>query len=238
VYFGKPSYRRDTPSGREAVDTAHYTESQILAVLDFAYALARSRRNRVTSVDKANVMNTSRLWREIAIQYGEQHPDVELEHALVDSFAMQVIQDPRRFDVVVTDNLFGDILTDLASVIAGSLGVLPSASLRPGSGRRRFFGLYEPIHGSAPTIAGQNVVNPAGAILSAALMLEWSFDRPDLAAEIRSAVESVMASGTVTADLAAAPDDAVATDQFVAALLTTLQKGGTRGRRPVRHDVA
>jgi 3-isopropylmalate dehydrogenase len=237
VYFGKPSYRRDTPSGREAVDTAHYAESQILAVLDFAYELARTRRNKVTSVDKANVMNTSRLWREIAVEYGKQHPDVELEHALVDSFAMQVIQDPRRFDVVVTDNLFGDILTDLASVIAGSLGVLPSASLRPGAGRRRF-GLYEPIHGSAPTIAGQNIVNPAGAILSAALMLEWSFDRPDLAAEIRSAVERVVAGGTLTADLAPVSDTAVGTDQFVAALITALQDGGTRGRRTVRHHVA
>lgn len=221
VYFGKPSFIRDTgqeAGSREAVDTAQYDEQQILAVLDFAYELARGRRGKVTSVDKANVMNTSRLWRQVATAYGRDHPEIELEHALVDSFAMSLMQDPRHYDVVVTENLFGDILTDLAGVIAGSLGVLPSASVRPGSGGRRF-GMYEPVHGSAPTIAGRNEANPTGCILSAALLLEWSLGRPDLARSITEAVTSVMDRGVLTADLAETPERAVSTQEFTNAVI-------------------
>jgi 3-isopropylmalate dehydrogenase len=245
VYFGKPSYVRaggaESPE-RQAVDTAQYTEGQIRAVLDFAFELARSRRGKVTSVDKANVMNTSRLWREVATEYGREHPEVELEHALVDSFAMSLIQDPRRYDVVVTENLFGDILTDLASVLAGSLGVLPSASLRPRAasepGGNRF-GLYEPVHGSAPDIAGRNLANPTGCVLSLALMLEWSFGRPDLAAMVRNAVAVVTDRGVLTADLAAPDARAVTTQELVDSLIDAIQEeGGTRGRRAIRHHVA
>lgn len=237
VYFGRPSFLRDSPSGDEAIDTAQYTEDQILAVLEFAFELARSRQGHVTSVDKANVMNTSRLWRRVATAYGARHPDIQLEHALVDSFAVALMQNPRSYDVVVTENLFGDILTDLAAAIAGSLGVLPSASLRRGSGRRRF-GMYEPVHGSAPAIAGQGRANPVGCVLSAALMFEWTFDRPDLADMIRAAVGSLLEDGLVTADLAGESQDPVGTEVFVNALLETMNQGGSRGRRNLRHHVA
>jgi 3-isopropylmalate dehydrogenase len=236
VYFGEPSYYHRTLNGKYAVDTAEYTEKQVLAVVEFGFDLARRRGGKVTSVDKANVMSTSRLWRDVVTEYGKQHPDVQLEHALVDSFAMALIQDPRRYDVVVTENLFGDILTDLAAVLAGSLGVLPSASLRPGGFGRRF-GLYEPIHGSAPAIAGRNEANPVGAILSIALMLEWSLGRPAAAQRVRDAVRAVQDAGTLTTDLAAG--EPATTDAVTAAVITHLeQTGGTRGRRSVRHNVA
>lgn len=238
VYFGKPSFRRTTDGGEEAVDTAHYTTDQIIAVLDFAFDLARSRGGRVVSVDKANVMNTSRLWREVATEYGKKNSDVLLSHALVDSFAMQLMQTPRDFDVVVTENLFGDILTDLAGVIAGSLGTLPSASLRPGK-QERHFGMYEPIHGSAPAIAGQDLANPIGAILSVALMLEWSVGRRDLAEKVRVAVQGAVNAGNLTADLAPDPDKAVGTEQFVEAVVAALDdEGGAHGRESVRYHVA
>jgi 3-isopropylmalate dehydrogenase len=238
VYFGKPSFYRQEPDGRYAVDTCSYSEQQVRAVLQFAFGLARTRRGKVTSVDKANVMNTSRLWREVATEFAAENTDVELEHALVDSFAMALIQDPRRYDVVVTENLFGDILTDLAAVLAGSLGTLPSASLVPVSGNRRF-GMYEPIHGSAPTIAGQNRANPAGTILSAALMLEWSFGRPDLAASVREAVRRTIASGVLTADLVNAESEPVGTREFAEAVVDNLEeKGDARGHRDLRHHVA
>ncbi|HEX6508878.1 MAG TPA: 3-isopropylmalate dehydrogenase [Chloroflexota bacterium] len=238
VYFGQPSFYDRTPGARHAVDTATYSEEQVEAVLEFAFRLARSRRGKVTSVDKANVMNTSRLWREVATDYGRRNRDVELEHALVDSFAMSLMQSPRSYDVVVTENLFGDILTDLAGVIAGSLGVLPSASLRPRSAERRF-GLYEPIHGSAPSLRGQNVANPVGCILSVALMLQWSFDRPASAESIRSAVRTVMAKGRLTADLAGPGATSLGTSEFTDAVIEVLQEqGGTGGRRDLRHHVA
>jgi 3-isopropylmalate dehydrogenase len=238
VYFGQPSYYHRTVGGRQAVDTATYSEKQVQAVLEFAFELARSRRGKVTSVDKANVMNTSRLWREVATEYGRNNPDVELEHALVDSFAMSLIRSPRSYDVVVTENLFGDILTDLAAVIAGSLGVLPSASLRPGGGERRF-GLYEPIHGSAPSLRGRDTANPVGSILSVALMLHWTVGRTDLADEVRLAVEHVMAGERLTADLAGKDAAPVGTREFTAAVIDALkERGGARGRRDIRHHVA
>jgi 3-isopropylmalate dehydrogenase len=238
VYFGQPSYYHRTVGGRRAVDTSTYSEKQVQAVLEFAFELARSRRGKVTSVDKANVMNTSRLWREVATEYGRDNPDVELEHALVDSFAMSLIRSPRSYDVVVTENLFGDILTDLASVIAGSLGVLPSASLRPGGGERRF-GLYEPIHGSAPSLRGRDIANPVGGILSVALMLHWSLGRTDLANDVRMAVERVMAGERLTADLAGKDRTPAGTREFTAAVIDALkERGGARGRRDIRHHVA
>lgn len=238
VYFGQPSYYHRTVGGRHAVDTSSYSEKQVLAVLEFAFELARTRRGKVTSVDKANVMNTSRLWREVATEYGRNNPDVELEHALVDSFAMALIGSPRSYDVVVTENLFGDILTDLAGVIAGSLGVLPSASLRPGGGARRF-GLYEPIHGSAPSLRGQNVANPVGCMLSVALMLHWSLGRTDLADKVQLAVNQVMTGERLTADLAGKDTAPVGTREFTAAVIDVLKElGGARERRDIRHHVA
>ncbi|GAC1468021.1 MAG: 3-isopropylmalate dehydrogenase [Chloroflexota bacterium] len=238
IYFGRPSYYFRAESGGYALDSASYKEAQIRAVLEFAFELAGSRRGSVTSVDKANVMNTSRLWRDVATAYGKERPDVALSHALVDSFAMSLMQEPRRFDVVVTENLFGDILTDLAGVIAGSLGLLPSASLRAEAGHRRF-GMYEPIHGSAPDIAGQGKANPVGCILSVALMLEWSFDRADLAGLVRDSVDAVLDAGIVTADLAQVGQHVARTEEWTDALLTTLdERGGAHGRRNLRHHVA
>lgn len=238
VYFGQPSYYDRTVGARHAVDTCTYSEQQVQAVLEFAFELARGRRGKVTSVDKANVMNTSRLWREVATEYGRNNPEVELEHALVDSFAMSLMRSPRSYDVVVTENLFGDILTDLAGVIAGSLGVLPSASLRPGGGERRF-GLYEPIHGSAPSLRGQDVANPVGSILSIALMLQWSLGRTDLADNIRWAVERAMAGERLTADLAGTGATPAGTREFTTVVIDALkERGGARGRRDIRHYVA
>jgi 3-isopropylmalate dehydrogenase len=238
VYFGRPSYYERAEGNRHAVDTCSYTEEQVRAVAEFAFELARTRRSTVTSVDKANVMNTSRLWREVVSEVGAEYPDVELEHALVDSFSMSLIAEPRRYDVVVTENLFGDVLTDLAAVLAGSLGTLPSASLAPDAGGRRF-GMYEPIHGSAPSIAGQNIANPAGAILSVALMLEWSLGAHELASAVRSAVGAVLSSGRVTVDLAAPGREPVRTQEFAGAVVDYLRnEGGARGDRNLRYDVA
>jgi 3-isopropylmalate dehydrogenase len=238
IYFGQPSYYHRTLNGKYAVDTCEYTERQVRPLLEFAFELAKRRRGRVTSVDKANILSTSRLWREVATSYGEENPDVDLEHMLVDSFAMSLMQNPTRYDVVVTENLFGDILTDLAAVLSGSLGVLPSASLRPGAGLRRF-GLYEPVHGSAPTIAGQDVANPTGAMLSAALMLELSLGRPGAATVVRQAVSAVMDEGRLTADLAPDGVEPVSTSTFTEAVVDRIHaSGGSRGDITLRHHVA
>ncbi len=203
IYFGKPSERRTGVHGREAVDTCVYTEAEITRVLQAAFALARQRRRRLASVDKANVLATSRLWREIATEVARSYPDVAVEHVLVDAMAMHLLRRPREFDVVVTENLFGDILTDEASMLAGSMGLLPSASLAgaPAPGTR-CPGLYEPIHGSAPDIAGQDRANPLAAILSAAMLCRWSLGLPAAADAIERAVAAVLADGHRTADLA------------------------------------
>jgi len=196
LYFGEPRFRERRDGIERAVDTLEYTDHEIRRIVRLAFRLAEGRRGKVTSVDKANVLETSRLWRQVATEVGGEFPDVELEHQLVDSGAMRLVTDPAAFDVLVTENMFGDILTDEAAVISGSLGLLPSASL--GEGPRE---LYEPIHGSAPDIAGQDRANPVGCILSTAMMLRHSLGLDREAAAVETAVDAVLESGARTADL-------------------------------------
>ncbi len=197
LYFSKPKRRYSTPRGQAAVDTMRYSEPEIERVAVRAFELARRRRRRLCSVDKANVLESSRLWRTVVTSVAGRYPDVATTHMLVDAFAMDLLRRPGLYDVIVTENLFGDILTDEASMLAGALGMLPSASLGAG-----MLGLYEPIHGSAPDIAGKNLANPIGAILSAAMLLRWSLEREDAAQLIERAVSSVLATGLRTADIA------------------------------------
>jgi len=201
LYFGKPSEIRETPSGLEAIDTLLYSQKEIERIVRTAFELARGRQKKVTSVDKANVLSSSRLWRRTADHIGSDYPDVKLEHLLVDTCAMQLIRQPSSFDVIVTENMFGDILTDEASMLAGSMGMLPSASLGTRKTAYGLFGLYEPIHGSAPDIAGQNKANPVAAILTTAMMLRYSFNLLQEAQAIENAVEKVIEAGYRTVDL-------------------------------------
>ena len=201
LYFGRPSEERETSDGRVAVDTLWYTEAEIRRVVRLAFELAAGRRGRLTSVDKANVLATSRLWRKVVEEVRADYADVVVGHQLVDSCAMLLVKQPATFDVLVTENLFGDILSDEAAVLAGSLGMLPSASLgdrRTAHGR---FGLYEPIHGSAPDIAGKDLANPLGTILSAAMLLRWSLGLEAPAAAIEAAVRDALDDGFRTGDL-------------------------------------
>ena len=196
IYFGQPRTRMEVDGEIRAVDTMAYSESEIRRVLQMAFQLSASRRGKVTLVDKANVLETSRLWREVATGVASEHPQIELEFQLVDSAAMRIITSASSFDVLVTANLFGDILSDEAAVLTGSLGMLPSAALGEGS-----LGLYEPVHGSAPDIVGKGVANPLGAILSAAMLLRHSLNLAEEAARVENAVEGAIQDGVRTVDL-------------------------------------
>jgi 3-isopropylmalate dehydrogenase len=213
IYYGTP--RGITGNGAEmrAVNTMTYTRSEIERVSRMAFHLARARRKKVTSVDKSNVLENSQLWRRVVIEMGTCYPDVELDHMLVDNCAMQLVLNPKRFDVVLTENMFGDILSDEGAVLAGSIGMLPSASIGDQRPSGAWIGLYEPVHGSAPDIAGQNKANPLGAIGSVGAMLAYSFNLKEEAAAVETAIEAVLESRHVTADLR--PSGAPATTEQV-----------------------
>ena len=202
LYYGQPKKQWRNSEGRQGVDTMAYSEVEIERIVRVGFELARTRLKKLTSVDKANVLQSSRLWRQIATEISADYPDIELEHMLVDACAMRFIQHPTEFDVLVTENTFGDILTDEASMLAGSMGMLPSASLA-GIPRGRAFGLYEPIHGSAPRRAGQNLVNPIATISSVAMMLRYSFELDVEAQAIENAVVAVLEEGYRTYDIMA-----------------------------------
>ena len=228
VYFGERQEAVEEKGDRRAVDTMPYGEEEIRRIFLVAAAYALQRRRRVTSVDKANVLATSRLWRRVVDEERRGVPDVEVNHQLVDSCAMLLIRRPADFDVIVTENLFGDILSDEAAVLAGSLGLLPSASLANRSTDHGTFGLYEPIHGSAPDIAGQDKANPIGTILSAAMMMSSSFGRKDVSEAIEAAVSQALYDGWRTQDLAdpANPDDGlvvVGTTAMATAVIDALE---------------
>jgi 3-isopropylmalate dehydrogenase len=216
VYFGP---RQEQGSGSSAYDTMIYSVAEVERIARVAFEAARRRRRRLTSVDKANVLASMRLWRSTVDRVASEYPDVALEHALVDSCAMHLIRRPASFDVVLAGNMFGDILSDEASVLSGSLGMLPSASL--GSGR---FGLYEPVHGSAPDIAGRGIANPVGAILSAAMLLRFSLGREEDAVAVETAVERALEGGALTADLVAPGADALSTRAMGDAVLAQLAR--------------
>src|SRR5579863_1783666 len=201
IYYGTPRGISGTGQDERAVNTLTYTRPEIERVSRMAFHLAQNRRKKVTSVDKSNVLETSQLWRRVVVEVARDYPDVSLDHLLVDNCAMQLVLSPKRFDVLVTENMFGDILSDEGAVLAGSIGMLPSASIGAKKPSGVWTGLYEPVHGSAPDIAGQNKANPLGAIGSVAAMLQYSFGLKDEAAAVNSAVEAVLASGRVTADL-------------------------------------
>ena len=197
IYFGQPRGVTGEKGSREGFNTMRYTEPQIRRILDVGFKTARARGKRLTSIDKMNVLETTQLWRDIAEEMAPAYPDVALSHMLVDNCAMQLVRNPRQFDVIVTGNMFGDILSDEASMLTGSIGMLPSASL-DANGK----GLYEPIHGSAPDIAGKGLANPLAMILSMAMMFRYSFGKADVAARIEKAVRAALASGLRTGDIA------------------------------------
>ncbi|MFC3419817.1 3-isopropylmalate dehydrogenase [Salinicoccus hispanicus] len=208
LYFGEPSGRSD--DGQSVVDTLSYTREEIERIVDKGFQAAQMRSGRLTSVDKANVLESSRMWREVVNEKAADYPDVTVEHQLVDSAAMKLITNPKHFDVIVTENLFGDILSDEASVLTGSLGMLPSASIRTDG-----VGLYEPVHGSAPDIAGQGIVNPLGMILSTAMMLKYSFGMEKEAEEIERAVGQTLSDGYHTRDLDVEEGKVVDTEDMI-----------------------
>lgn len=214
IYFGE---RKEQGDGDDAYDTMYYTRGEVERVTHVAFRAAQGRRKKLTSVDKANVLAAMRLWRRTVVQVHEDYSDVELEHLLVDACTMHILTRPRDFDVIVAGNMFGDILSDEASVLAGSLGMLPSASL--GSSR---FGLYEPVHGSAPDIAGMGKANPIGMFLSAAMMLRYSLELETEAQAIEAAVDAVLDSGARTADIAGKGGETISTDEFAQAVFAKL----------------
>ena len=217
IYFGEPKGIRQAGGEREGYDTMRYRESEIRRIARVAFDAARKRGKRVCSVDKANVLETSQLWREVVSAEGAKYPDVELTHMYVDNCAMQLVRNPKQFDVIVTGNLFGDILSDEAAMLTGSIGMLPSAALNE-TGK----GLYEPIHGSAPDIAGRGVANPLATILSAAMMLRYSLRQPQAAERIEAAVSRVLRDGLRTADIHSAGARKVGTEQMGDAVVAAL----------------
>jgi 3-isopropylmalate dehydrogenase len=228
IYFGQPRGRRTSPDGlfpgaEEAFDTMRYTRPEIERIAHVAFQAARKRSKRVTSVDKANVLETFQLWKDVVTEVGRQYPDVELDHMYVDNAAMQLVRAPKKFDVVVTGNMFGDILSDEAAMLTGSIGMLPSASLNASSQ-----GLYEPSHGSAPDIAGKGIANPLATILSAAMMLRFSLDQPEAADRIESAVKSVLAQGLRTADIWSEGTTKVGTREMGDAVVAAITKKTTK----------
>jgi 3-isopropylmalate dehydrogenase len=216
LYFGTPSERQN--DGQSVVDTLSYTRKEIERIVDKAFQCAAVRRKRLTSVDKANVLESSKLWREVVEEKKAQYPEVTVEHVLVDAAAMKLITNPSQFDVIVTENMFGDILSDEASVLTGSLGMLPSASLREDG-----VGLYEPVHGSAPDIAGQGIANPVAMILSAALMLRHSFGLQEEAKLIEETVEEILNSGYHTADLQMKSGQKVGTEKMTRLIIESIK---------------
>jgi 3-isopropylmalate dehydrogenase len=218
IYFGQPRGIRVRDDGvREGFDTMRYSEPEIERVAHVAFKAAKRRNNRLCSVDKANVLDTMQLWREVVISISKQYPEVALSHQYVDNAAMQLLKNPKQFDVIVTGNMFGDILSDEASMLTGSIGMLPSASLN-----EHGFGLYEPIHGSAPDIAGKNIANPLATILSAAMMLRYTFANVAAADRIEAAVQMVLRQGVRTGDIAGPGVTAVGTRQMGDAVLAAL----------------
>ena len=218
IYFGTPRGRRQNAAGeREGFDTMLYSESEIRRIAHVGFQTARKRRNRLCSVDKANVLDTSILWREVVNEVAKEYPDVELSHMYVDNAAMQLVRAPKQFDVIVTGNMFGDILSDQASMLTGSIGMLPSASLDANNK-----GLYEPIHGSAPDIAGKDVANPLATILSTAMMMRYTFNQEPAATRIENAVKRVLAQGVRTADIHEAGCKRVGTREMGDAVIAAL----------------
>ena len=224
IYFGQPRGRRESPDGAfkgapEAFDTMRYSRPEIERIAHVAFKAAQKRDKRVTSVDKANVLETFQFWRDVVTEVHAQYPDVELQHMYVDNAAMQLVKAPKSFDVIVTGNMFGDILSDEAAMLTGSIGMLPSASLNE-SGR----GLYEPSHGSAPDIAGKNIANPLATILSMAMMLRFSLNQAAAAERVEAAVQHVLASGLRTADIWSQGTQRVGTAQMGDAVLGAITK--------------
>ncbi len=200
VYFGQPRGIEDTPNGKKAIDTQIYHDYEIDRIARVAFDLARIRNNKVTSVEKANVMETGVLWREIVKETHKDFSDITLENMLADNCAMQLVRNPKQFDVIVTDNLFGDLLSDCAAMLTGSLGMLPSASLGEEKNGKRY-GLFEPVHGSAPDIAGQDKANPIATILSLSMMLKYNLNKPELSNKVESAVQQILSEGYRTGDI-------------------------------------
>ncbi|MET3178798.1 UNVERIFIED_ORG: 3-isopropylmalate dehydrogenase [Variovorax guangxiensis] len=224
IYFGQPRGRRTAvdghfPGAEEAFDTMRYSRPEIERIARVAFEAARKRSKRVTSVDKNNVLETSQLWKDVMLDIAKEYPEVELDHMLVDNAAMQLVKAPKKFDVVVTGNMFGDILSDEAAMLTGSIGMLPSASLNSSNQ-----GLYEPSHGSAPDIAGKGVANPLATILSAAMMLRFSLNQPEAADRIESAVKNVLASGLRTGDIWSEGTKRVGTREMGDAVVAAITK--------------
>src|SRR5579872_4079688 len=222
IYYGTPRGITGEGAGERAVNTMTYTRTEIERVSRMAFHLAMGRRKKVTSVDKSNVLENSQLWRRVVIEVARDFPEIRLDHLLVDNCAMQLVLNPTRFDIVLTENMFGDILSDEGAVLAGSIGMLPSASIGDRKPSGAWVGLYEPVHGSAPDIAGQNKANPFGAIGSVAAMLEYSFGLKEEAAVVNRAIEIVLNSGKVTADLKRAGAPAASTTEVGDAVIKAL----------------